>query len=91
MKDLLNRLNAMIAGPKKSSKDDAKQRLKVLLIHDQVDLTPGQMEQMKQEILEVISRYAEVRPEGVDIRLSKREDGVAVESLIPVSRVTARA
>ena len=31
------------------SKEDAKARLKFLLVHDQVDLTPAQMEAMKAE------------------------------------------
>ena len=38
------------------SKEDAKSRLKILLVHDQVDLTPNQMDAMKAEILDVIAR-----------------------------------
>jgi septum formation topological specificity factor MinE len=37
MTDLLNKF----LNRKDSSKEDAKQRLKVLLIHDQVDLIPA--------------------------------------------------
>jgi len=73
------------------SKDDAKSRLKLLLIHDQVDLTPAQMDQMKNEIIEVISRYVEIDDDNVEFRLNKEEDGVALVSTIPVRRVTARA
>lgn len=73
------------------SKEDAKSRLKVLLVHDQVDLTPSQMELMKAEILEVIARYAEVDRDHVDVRLERANTGVSVVSSVPVRRVTARA
>ena len=73
------------------SKDDAKSRLKLLLIHDQVDLTPAQMEAMKNEIIDVISRYVEIDDDNVEFKLNKEADGVALVSNIPVRRVTARA
>ncbi len=74
-----------------SSRDDAKQRLKFLLIHDQVDLTPGQLEQMKDEILEVIHRYVEIEDDGVEFKLDREDGQVALVSSVPVRRVTARA
>jgi cell division topological specificity factor len=73
------------------SKEDAKSRLKILLVHDQVDLTPNQMNAMKAEILEVIARYCEVDREHVDVRLEKADNGISVVSSVPVRRVTTRA
>lgn len=73
------------------SKEDAKARLKILLVHDQVDLTPSQMNAMKAEILEVIARYCEVDREHVDVRLEKADNGINVVSSVPVRRVTSRA
>ncbi len=73
------------------SKEDAKSRLKLLLIHDQVDLTPAQLQQMREEIMDVISRYVEIDDDNVDFKLNKAEDGIALVSSIPVRRVTARA
>ncbi|MBW2257553.1 MAG: cell division topological specificity factor MinE [Deltaproteobacteria bacterium] len=75
----------------RNSKDDAKARLKVLLIHDQVDLTPAQMERMKREIMDVITRYVEVDDDNVQFRLNREEGSVALVSSVPVRRVTARA
>lgn len=89
MKELLNRF---FGRAPKASKEDAKQRLKFLLIHDQVDLTPGQLDQMKAEILEVIARYVEVEAdENSEFKLEKGEDHVALVSSIPVRRVVQRA
>lgn len=76
----------------KQSKDDAKQRLKFLLIHDQVDLTPGQLEQMKAEIMEVIGRYVEIEADhGTEFKLAREDGHVALVSSIPVRRVVERA
>lgn len=79
---------ARTQGP--GSAGDAKQRLKVLLVHDQVDLSPAQMERMKAEIMEVIARYAEVDPDKVVLRLEKADDHVSVVSSVAVRRVTQR-
>jgi cell division topological specificity factor len=87
MLELLNKIFAKPAG----SKEAAKARLKFLLVHDQVDLTPTQIESMKTEIMEVISRYVEVDKSCADFRLQKEADGVSLVSNIPVHRVTARA
>ena len=65
MRELLNRL----LGERRNSKDEAKQRLKLLLIHDQVDLSQAQLEAMKNEIMEVIGRYVEIDPDSVEFRL----------------------
>jgi len=89
MKDLINRF---FGRAPKASKEDAKQRLKFLLIHDQVDLTPGQLDQMKAEIMEVIARYVEVEAdENSEFKLEKGEGHVALVSSIPVRRVVQRA
>ena len=87
MRDLLNKF----FGPRDASKESAKARLKFLLIHDQVDLTPAQLESMKTEILEVIARYMDVDKNEAEVRLEREHGTVALVSNFPVRRVTARA
>jgi cell division topological specificity factor len=87
---MLEMLNKWFTKPT-GSKETAKARLRFLLVHDQVDLTPSQIESMKTEIMEVISRYVEVDQSCADFRLQKEAGGIALVSNIPVSRVTARA
>ena len=87
MRDIFNRF----FNRREASKDEAKARLKFLLVHDQVDLTPAQLEAMKSEIMEVIARYVEVETSGVDFRLEREEGTVALVSNIPVRRVAQRA
>jgi cell division topological specificity factor len=77
--------------PRNPSKDEAKQRLKFLLIHDQVDLTPAQLEAMKTEIMEVICKYMDVDQQETIFRLERLEDKIALVSSVPVKRVVSRA
>jgi cell division topological specificity factor len=91
MRSLLTRVQNAL-GSNASSKDEAKHRLKAILLHDQVDLTPARMEAMKAEIMQVIIRYVEVDNEGVEFRLDKEDGHVSLVSNVPVRRVTgARA
>ena len=87
MRDLLNRIFNNRAT---KSKDDAKQRLKFLLIHDQVDLSPAQLDMMKDEILEVLKKYVEFDAENVDIKLERGDNSIALVSSVPVRRVVDR-
>jgi len=88
MKELINRF---FARDRAASKEEAKQRLKFLLIHDQVDLTPAQLDSMREEIMEVIKRYVEVDDAKTEFGLERGDKEVALVSSIPVRRVVTRA
>lgn len=58
-------------GQKPKSASEAKDRLKLVLIHDRTDLTPDALEKMKNELLQVISRYVEIDPAAVRIQMAQ--------------------
>jgi cell division topological specificity factor len=60
-----------ISGNKKQSASDAKERLKLVLIHDRTELTPDEVEKMKNELLEVISRHVEIDKGAVKITMNQ--------------------
>lgn len=60
-------------GRDRKSASQAKERLKLVLIHDRVDLTPAVMEAMKDELIAVISRYVEIDPGAV--RIAMQQEG----------------
>ncbi len=60
-----------LTGSKGKSADSAKERLKLVLIHDRTDLSPEALDRLKDEILGVISRYIEIDPSAVDIKIAK--------------------
>lgn len=58
---------------KKSSGDVAKDRLKLLLVSDRADCSPDVMMAIKNDIIQVISKYMEIDAEGLDIQITQTE------------------
>ncbi len=56
-----------------NSASKAKERLQVVLIHDRISLTPEALQEMKEELLAVISKYVSVAGEDVEIALEQRD------------------
>jgi cell division topological specificity factor len=85
-------LNSLFGREKKSARQ-AKERLKLVLIHDRTDLTPGKLELLKDELIEVISRHIDIDPSAVTIEMA--QDGrqqrlIADIPLMPVGRRRVR-
>lgn len=64
------------------SKNIAKDRLKLVLIHDRAMLSAGTLEQMKDEIIEVISRYVEIDRDELNIDIAQQEDNMRRTTLV---------
>lgn len=58
---------------RESSAQAAKRRLQFVLVHDRINLPPDIMAAMKQEILDVISKYVQVSEDSIDIALHPSE------------------
>lgn len=54
-----------------NSKNVAKERLKLVLIHDKANVSPQFLEMVKGEIIKVIRKYMEIDEESLDIQLTK--------------------
>ncbi|MCX7923837.1 MAG: cell division topological specificity factor MinE [Clostridia bacterium] len=58
-------------GKSKASKDVAKERLKLVLIHDRANVSPQFLEMVKGEIIKVITNYMDIDESALDIQLTK--------------------
>lgn len=58
---------------KKNSGDTAKDRLKLVLVSDRANCSPDIMELIKNDIINVISKYMEIDAEGLDIQITQTE------------------
>jgi len=56
---------------RKKSANSAKERLQLVLIHDRTDLTPAQLESLKDDLIATISRYIEIDPSAVSINVAQ--------------------
>ena len=68
-----------------NSKNIAKERLKLVLVHDRGDLSPKFLEMIKGDIIRVISEYVEIDKDGLDIKMTRtrREtDNMPIPALV---------
>ena len=66
----------------KKSKNVAKDRLKLVLIHDRAMLSSGMLEQMKDDIIAVISKYVEIDKESLNIDIAENPDNTRRTTLV---------
>ncbi len=59
---------------KTGSKDTAKDRLKLILMHDRGDVSPELLENIKNDILEVLRKYVEIDDnQDLDLQITKTD------------------
>ncbi|WP_029166008.1 cell division topological specificity factor MinE [Aminiphilus circumscriptus] len=76
------------------TKNVAKERLQLVLIHDRTDISPALMEDLRRDLIAVISNYLEIDEMHIDIDLEREDRSVALVANIPVrtvKRVYARS
>ena len=66
------------------SKDIAKDRLKVVLVHDRINLTPGKLEELKEDLIDVISAYLEIDYDKIDVSLTDTNRQSSLTAQVPI-------
>jgi cell division topological specificity factor len=69
------------------SKDIAKERLRLVLVHDRVNVSPQLMEVLKGDMIRVISNYMEINEKEMEVNLTSTPSSVALVANIPVNRM----
>ena len=75
---------------KANSSSVARDRLKLVLVHDRSGLTPQQLDQLKDELLQVIARYVEVDHDNVEIHLAQNQRENRLQADIPIKSADPR-
>lgn len=65
----------------------AKERLRLVLVQDRAMLSPGLLDSLKEDLIEVISKYMELDVTGLEVNLESQDQSVALVASIPVKNV----
>ncbi|MCX6036891.1 MAG: cell division topological specificity factor MinE [Chloroflexi bacterium] len=80
---------AFLFGRKKSA-NSAKERLQLVLIHDRTDLTPAELDSLKDDLIETISRHIDIDPTAVTINVARDGRSQRLVADIPLRSVGRR-
>ena len=75
---------------RKSSADSAKERLQLVLIHDRTDLTPSELESLRDDLVATISRHIEIDAGAMQFGLEHDGRSQRLVADIPIKRVPRR-
>lgn len=73
---------------RKKSASSAKERLQLVLVHDRTDLTPAQLEALKDDLLKAISKYIDIDPDAVQIGLEREGREQRLVADIPLRNIS---
>ena len=81
MLDLLARLFGKDAT---SSKDIARERLRLVLVHDRTAVSPEFINALKEDLVRVIQKYMDVDLESLLVNIEGEDNSVALVANIPI-------
>ncbi len=67
-----------------TSKDVARERLRLVLIHDRSTVSPELISALKTDLIEVIQHYMDIDVESLIVNLENEDDTMALIANIPV-------
>ena len=85
--DIYNRIVEFFQSEKSGNTSEcATNRLQVILMHDRTKLDPLIMSKMREELIEVFSKYVVINKEELEIDLGNNGDAAALMLNIPIIR-----
>ncbi|MDW7674976.1 MAG: cell division topological specificity factor MinE [Bacillota bacterium] len=87
MLEFLTRLLGREAAEPVSSKNVAKERLRLVLVHDRANVSTELLEALKEDLIKVISEYMEIDEGALEVNLNSEDDTVALVANIPVLKM----
>ncbi len=66
------------------SKDVARERLKLVLVQDRAEANRGLLEKLRDEIVAVVARYADVEADQAEVRVQRLDGQSVLVARVPV-------
>lgn len=70
-----------------SSRIHAKERLRLVLVHDRANISPYLMNRLKEDLIKVISKYMIIDEDEMEVHLDQDEKEVALLASIPIRKI----
>ena len=80
-------LTKFFGGGNDGSSQKAKDRLKIVLIHDRTDISPQLLDNLRDEIVAVLAKYMDIDTQKIEIDLDHDDNAVALVANIPIIRI----
>jgi cell division topological specificity factor len=77
-------LNRLFGREEPTSREIARERLQLVLVHDRVKISPATLDRMKDELITVISRYVEIEVTGVEVSFTQSRNSSRLVADIPI-------
>lgn len=74
-----------------ASKNIAKERLRLVLVHDRANVSPQLLQALKEDLIKVISNYMVIDEEALEVNLENSENQVALIANIPIKSMKRQA
>ncbi|GAB6173222.1 cell division topological specificity factor MinE [Paradesulfitobacterium aromaticivorans] len=84
---MLEFISRMLGRENSSSKNVAKERLRLVLVHDRATISPHMLNQLKEDLIKVISNYMEIDEVNLEVNLNQDDREVALVANIPVVKM----
>ncbi len=75
---------------RKNSANSAKERLQFVLIHDRTDLTPAELDSLKDDLIATISRHVDIDPDEMQIGVEHDGRSQRLVADIPIKSAARR-
>lgn len=80
-------INKIFGRGSSGSKNIAKERLRLVLVHDRVNVSPQFIEMLKEDIVRSISSYMDIDENEMEVNLASSNSSVALIANIPIRRM----
>lgn len=84
---MLEFISRMLGKESASSKTVAKERLRLVLVHDRSSISPAMLNRLREDLIKVISNYMEIDEAALEFNLCQDDAEVALVANIPVLKM----
>ncbi|MGF7186167.1 cell division topological specificity factor [Desulfitispora alkaliphila] len=87
MLDFITKIFGRDSNNQDASKNLAKERLRLVLVHDRANVSTELIEDLRVDLIGVISKYMEIDESALEVNLNSEDNTVALVANIPVVKL----